>query len=500
MIATNEIIKSFDELADRRREEIRSSPDALSFTGIAYYVSNDGNDENDGLTPIKPWKTLEKVSSAPLNYGDAVLFKRGDLFRGKIMTKSGVSYGAYGSGEKPRLYGFDYDLADEDLWEIYDAESCIWKMKKPILDPGTLVFDHGKRHSYKHIPSYVNGKFVCRDDEAKDFVIVDELKGDLDIYWHFDGILTTKPSKGQDFPIPDTGEHCLGELYLRCKAGNPGKTFSSIEAPVRRPMFVVGSNENVTIDNLCIKYVGLHGLAAGGKSVKGLTVTNCEIGWIGGTIQHYLGTDPNYPEGGRGTVTRFGNGIEIYGGCEDYRVESCYVYQCYDAGITHQITTFGNTTMMNNVIYKNNLVEYCVYGIEYFLEMNNGDKESLMNNVQMYQNLIRHSGYGWGQQRHNKHTPAAIKGWSYTNRASNFSVHDNVFDRSAYRMLHLVAEKDEYCPKLYNNTYVQHLGGMIGQWGGNEDGEPPIEMFDENAEEKIENVFRDNGARVYTIK
>ena len=131
MIATNEIIKSFDELADRRREEIRSSPDALSFTGIAYYVSNDGNDENDGLTPIKPWKTLEKVSSAPLNYGDAVLFKRGDLFRGKVMTKSGVSYGAYGSGEKPRLYGFDYDLADEDLWEIYDAENNV---RKTILD------------------------------------------------------------------------------------------------------------------------------------------------------------------------------------------------------------------------------------------------------------------------------------------------------------------------------------------------------------------------------
>ena len=497
--ATKDILNEIEALAEKRKHQILNSHDALSITGATYYVANGGSDENDGLSPDSPWATLKKVSEADLKSGDGVLFKRGDLFRGNVITKSGVSYGAYGEGEKPRLYGWDYDLADEALWELADPEHSIWKMVKPILDPGTLVFNDGQEHSYKHIPSYLNGKFVCRNDESRDFVMAEQMTGDLDIYWHFDGILTTSPSKGQDFPIPETGERSYGELYLRCDRGNPGKVFSSIEAPVRRPMFKVGSNENVTIDNLCIKFVGLHGIAAGGKCVKGLTVTNCEIGWIGGTIQHYLGTDPNYPEGGRGTVTRFGNGIEIYGGCEDYRVEGCYVYQCYDAGITHQVTTNGNIYSMNNVVYKDNLVEYCVYGIEYFLEMNNGDTESLMKDIEMSGNIIRHSGYGWGQQRHNKHTPAAIKGWSYTNRAKSYSVHDNIFDRAAYRMLHLVAEKDSYCPEMYGNTYIQHNGGMIGQYGGNENGEPPIEIFDENADEKIEKVFKDRGAKVYMI-
>ena len=497
--ATDTFLKELDALAEKRRNGIKNTQDTLLINGTVYYVSNSGDDGNDGLSPETPWKTLEKVSASNLRYGDGVLFNRGDLFRGKVMTRSGVTYGAYGQGEKPKFYGWDYDLADEGLWELYDEANSIWKMKKTMLDPGTLVFDHGKAHSYKHIPSYIGGKFVCRDDESKDFIISDELKGDLDIYWHFDGILTEAPSKGQNFPIPETGERSYGELYLRCEKGNPGKVFSSIEAPVRRSMFCVGSNENVTVDNVCIKYVGLHGIAAGGVCVKGLTVTNCEIGWIGGTIQHYLGTDPNYPEGGRGTVTRFGNGIEIYGGCESYRVENCYVYQCYDAGITHQVTTWGNTRLMNNVIYRDNLVEYCVYGIEYFLEMNNGDNQSLMSSIEMCGNFIRHSGYGWGQQRHNKHTPAAIKGWSYENRATDYSVHNNVFDRAAYRMLHLVARKDEYCPKMYENTYVQFKGGMIGQWGGNENGEPPIEIFDENAEEKIKNIFKDKDAKVYII-
>lgn len=257
---------------------------------------------------------------------------------------------------------------------------------------------------------------------------------------------------------------------------------------------------DITVDNLCIKYVGEHGIGAGGKCFKGLHVSNCELGWIGGSIQHYMGTDPNYPQGGRGTVTRFGNAIEIYGGCEDYRVENCYIYQVYDAGITHQISTGGNKITMTDVLYKDNLIEYCVYGIEYFLDMQNGDTESYMKNIEMCGNIIRYSGGGWGQQRHNTHTPAHIKGWSYYNRAFGYTVHDNIFDRSAYRMLHLVAKKDEYCPEMYNNTYVQHLGGMLGQYGGNENGEPQIELFDEAADKKIESVFKEKNAKVYVIK
>jgi hypothetical protein len=291
----------------------------------------------------------------------------------------------------------------------------------------------------------------------------------------------------------------LGDLYLRCDRGNPGEVFTDIEAVPRRPMICVGRNDHVTVDNLCLMYIGCHAITAGGH-VVGLHVTNCEIGWIGGTIQHYFGTDPNYPQGGRGTVTRFGNGIEIYGGCDDYTVENCYVYQCYDAGITHQVSTGGKKYTMTNVLYKDNLVEYCVYSIEYFLEMNNGDTESYMDGIEMCGNILRHSGYGWGQQRHNTWTPAHIKGWSYTNNARNYTVHDNIFDRAAYRMVHLVAQKQESCPKMYGNTYIQHEGMKIGQYGANEIAEPENLDFDAAAEEKITKLFGDEGAKVYMIK
>lgn len=498
MIRDDTYLIEMETLAEKRKNEIRNTSDSLNITGVKYYVSETGDDGNDGLTPERPWKSLDRVSAAELKRGDGVLFKRGDLFRGSVATKPGVSYGAYGTGDKPKLYGWKKDLADSDLWVCVDELNHIWKMKEKILDPGTLVFNEGAQHSRKLIPSYIQGKFVCRDDENRDFVMAAEMTKDLDIFWYFDDILTRQPSKGMDFPVPEMGPDSYGDLYLRCDCGNPGECFDSIEAVPREAMFKVRSCDHVHIDNLCIKYVGIHGVAAGGH-VVGLHVTNCEFGWIGGTIQHYFGTDPNYPRGGRGTVTRYGNAVEIYGGCEDYLVSNCYIYQVYDAGITHQITTNGKKYTLTNIRYLDNLVEYCVYGIEYFLDMTKGDTVSYMNDVLMKGNVLRLSGYGWGQQRHNTDTPALIKGWSYVNQASDYRVESNIFDRCAYRMLHLVAQKQESCPIMNGNTYIQHKGGMLGQYGGNDMEEPAIIPFDDNVDGVIRNVLGDSEAKVIML-
>ena len=498
MFDQTRILQETEALAAKRIEEIRSTPDLLEIKEQTYYVSSDGCDENDGLSPASPWKSLQRVSDADLSPGDGVLFRRGDTFRGAVITRPGVSYGAYGAGPKPNFFGWDKNLADPALWTAADPAHHIWKMTEKILDPGTLVFNDGEAHCRKLIPSYIGGRFVCRDDESSPFDMAREMTRDLDLFWHFDSILTTEPSKGQSFPIPEMGPDSFGDLYIRCDGGNPGEIFRSIEALPRRSMFTVGENSNVHIDNLCLKYIGLHAIAGGGH-VTGLHVTNCEIGWIGGTIQHYLGTDPNYPQGGRGTVTRFGNGVEIYGGCDDYLVENCYIYQCYDAGITHQMTTNGNPCEMKNIRYRNNLVEKCVYAIEYFLEMNNGDTESFMKDIEMSGNILRLSGFGWGQQRHNTDTPALIKGWSYTNNAGEYRIHSNVFDRCAYRLLHLVAEKQKSCPVMDSNVYIQHKGGMLGQYGANETTEPPILIFDANAPAAIQDILGDKNAEIHII-
>jgi hypothetical protein len=67
-------------------------------------------------------------------------------------------------------------------------------------------------------------------------------------------------------------------------------------------------------------------------------------------------------------------------------------------------------------------------------------------------------------------------------------------------MVHLVAEKAESLPRMYNNTYVQYAGNDLGQYGANEVKEPPILIFDNNIKETIDKVLCDENAKVYMIK
>ncbi|MBQ2667714.1 MAG: hypothetical protein IJF56_03715 [Clostridia bacterium] len=494
-----DLLRQIEAESAARREKIRSAADVVTVRGVSYYVSNAGDDSADGLSPEQAWKTLRRVSEAALSPGDGVFFRRGDVFRGQVRAQAGVTYAAYGTGEKPRFYGWDKSLADPALWTPVEGAPHIWQLTEPILDCGTLVMNGGEAHCRKLIPSYIGGRFVCRDAEEKPFVLQHEMTQNLDMVCFYDARTTRTPSKGQDFPVPQLDDESLGVLVLRCEAGNPGAVYREIEALPRRNMFTVGDHPDVHIDNLCLKYIGCHAIGAGGPQVRGLHVSNCEIGWIGGAIQHYLGTDPNYPQGGRGTVTRYGNGVEIYGGCRDYTVENCWIYQVYDAGVTHQITTGGQPYRLEKIRYRGNLVEYCVYSIEYFLEKTGGDTESAIADCVIEENILRFSGYGWGQQRHNTDTPAHIKGWSYENTASGFEIRGNVFDRAAYRMLHLVAKKPESCPQLQGNTYVQQIGYPLGQYGANEQAEPPVQIFNDNAEHTVRTVFGDQTAVIVSI-
>ena len=53
---------------------------------------------------------------------------------------------------------------------------------------GTIVFNGGEEHSRKLIPSFKNMKYVCRENENKDFDIKTEMTEDLDIFWYMTSI------------------------------------------------------------------------------------------------------------------------------------------------------------------------------------------------------------------------------------------------------------------------------------------------------------------------
>ena len=79
-------------------------------TGTKYYVSTQGDDNNDGKSPETPIKTLARASEISLNPGDGLFLKRGDVWTGEQLvfrssgTKENPIYlSAYGEGEKPHI-------------------------------------------------------------------------------------------------------------------------------------------------------------------------------------------------------------------------------------------------------------------------------------------------------------------------------------------------------------------------------------------------------------
>ena len=482
--AGNAKVLEIDKLSEERIKAIRATESVHpEITGKTYYVSENGNDANDGLSPETAWKTIKKVNTAALLQGDGVLFERGGLWRERMTTRSGITYSAYGEGEKPRIYGSPENGADASKWTLYyenkDTGAKVWKYaNEGMVDIGEIVFD-GSSYAKKMTLSYIDGKYSVRKGEP--FEIEKHLDTDLSFFHKAD-------SKLNGSNVPDMGS-ATGPVYLRCDKGNPGELYKEIEFNTRGNVISNGTNKYVTIDNLCIMYGGSHGIGSG--TTKALTVRNCEIGWIGGSAQMYNGTS--------GGITRFGNGVEVYGGCDGYTVENCYIYQNYDAGVTHQYSYRSpGDCVMDNITYKDNLIEDCVYSIEYFLSLsdNNQYKRS-GKNVLIENNILRRAGYGFGSTRPDGNVQCHIRAWTSSNPFENYVIRNNIFDRSTWSLMQVTSAYKTWLPKMEGNTFVQGYGNGLAQYGLIEG---KIYSMNNDAEDTVKDVFGDAEAKVYFVE
>ena len=121
--APDGLIDKLDKMFDERVENIRNSKSEWTVAegGTVWYFSNQsGLNTNDGKSADKPLKTIAKLhrmqESGDIKAGDVVLFKRGDEWHEKLTALAGVTYSAYGEGDKPRiLASIEADTADKWL-------------------------------------------------------------------------------------------------------------------------------------------------------------------------------------------------------------------------------------------------------------------------------------------------------------------------------------------------------------------------------------------------
>ena len=456
-------VASLDEITAKRIEEIRNTPNTdVKYTGQAYYVSADGNDNNDGKTPQTAIKTIEKLNTLAITSADAVFFRRGDEFRTTeaIKGRAGVTFSAYGEGKKPVINGSPENAAYKEAWILTDTPNVYKYHLKMETDVGGIFMNiSGTDYEAEGIKVLLTADKKTDRTSKKDWTGI----ASMDNHYYFHELET-------------------GTVYLRWDEGNPGELYDTIAINRGSHGYKVNGNNN-TIDNLEFIHFGFHGISS--ATTKNLIVTNCEFGWIGGSFQ-----------GGNYGGARYGNGVEIYGGCDNYIIDNCYVYQCYDAGITHQQSAGGTQTIiMKDVTYSNNVIEKCIYNIEYFCAVGANDTvERRMENILFKDNILRLCGYGFGQQRPDKGNDAHIRGGS-ANRADNYHIEGNIFDRGRSNLIYVGATYSQWLPTWNNNTFVQYYGRKAVVHGA-----PMVTYnYSANIGEVIEKELGDKNCNIYFV-
>lgn len=464
-VITKEQLLAFHAKADALREEILNTPNMEIPEGsTVYYLSPNGNDNDDGRSPATAWKTIARLKAATLPYGAYVCFERGGMWRGKFDATAGVTYTAYGEGPKPELRGSMYDGAVDGWWD--EVAPNIWRYSKTFPgDVGMIVMNHGEENGIKMLMNYT-------EEQTKEVVSKRDWNGYISLEKNYEFVhdLGERHMKNSNIENP-------GYVYMYCDKGNPATVFDSIEFIDLVAIISIRKRDDITIDNLCLKYSNFG--VSGGKD--NLHIRNCEIGWIGGCIQGYTAT---------GYAWRYGNGVEIYGGCLNFVCDHNWVYQCYDAGLTQQHSARGtNDVIMDGVFYTRNLIEKCVYSLEYFLGKpeEGATPTRYMANFHIKDNLLLDAG-GFGMQRPEKSSPAHIKGWDHMNTVKGeFIIENNLLMCSEKMMIHTACEKQEDAPVYRNNVFVQYDDG---QWGRHGVKPTTLQMYtDDVAEQYPENDF-----------
>lgn len=487
-----------------------------TYTGTAYYISNDGNDSADGTSPESAWATIDRLNQAELDYGDAVFFRRGDVWRAvQVNSQPGVTYSAYGEGEKPGLYGSEENGGGAEKWSLwYEGEDGrkIWVYYRPMLDCGAIVLNGGVAVAEKVQPFWNGQTYQVLSDmwltdqteqAAEDQATLPEF--DPAVHLTEDLTFFSQASNGLPDTLPiyllgwvDTGEreqYCLtadGSLYLRCDQGNPGELYGDIEFLSPYAPFD-GVRDDVVIDNLCVLYTGRNILSVA-PECEGVLVQNCELGWGGGCAASYAAD----------TITGYGAGVQRNGGVggassSHNTFRNNYVHETYQEGLGLEtaIEFSGQVFDVTDVTVEGNVFYHCGSPLIYFNWDEVANPDHQFRNVSFRDNWVFYSTMSsWtdnGEEVQGFHTGAFSIDGGPNMQDGTVEVRDNVFFAARECLVYIKTYMPEYLPDFEGNCYAQFShGAFISSmsapcyWSG-------------NAREGVRDLLRDDSGEILVI-
>ena len=452
-IAEKDAIAGIDLISKWQINKILNSPSEIPETGTKFYVSPNGNDDNDGLSPETAWKTLSRINGIKamksIKAGDTILFERGGEWRGVLPCIAGVTYSAYGEGPKPVFNASKKNYADPALWTLTEHEN-IYMLSDKLTNCGIMAFNFtGIPGNYNELLGRLRLKGL---DGVESYA---DLREDLEFY----------------------SDLSTNTVYLYSAEGNPGERFDNIEIGHGTGNTSIPKPGNVTLDNLNFRFCGQHGVGVGGHN--NITVKNCIFSYLGGSVlRGFHGVD----------TVRYGNALQVYGSCDGWYLYNNWIYQIYDTGVTHQYNSPydpGNATM-DHVDYVGNVIEYCHWSIEYY-NPDYGSTYHTFNNTYIADNICRLNGYGWGTRY--RGATSLFQSAGITENTENFVAENNIFDRGKANLFNCNSVGDREL-QLRNNIYVQKLGNPFATFFGTSF------VADENTKTKLKNFAGDTTSHV----
>ena len=353
------------------------------FSQTTYYISNKGNDKNDGLSSKRPIKTIVRMMR-----GSKYLLKRGDTFYFKINaseTFNGlIKIDAYGKGKKPVVSL--YKNIKSTSWTLFSKS--IWKVDLKNSDNYSGYTNADDTNvGFVKIGSSIKGNKVNSIDKLK-------------VRWDF---------------------YSDSQFLYVFSTKNPSYLNEHIRITTRDNIVQLGSNMQVSN----ISLIGTGGHAIQGSDRSNVVIKNVTISEIGGS---YL---PGFKRGD----TRFGNGIEILGKGSNYTIEGCYVSQVYDAAYTIQST--GSDACFENIVFKNNVAENNEQSFEFWTSNRRGG----FKNCWFISNHCLNAGFGWSHSvRPDKDVGVHILNYYSAFSNNDITISQNIFKRAKTGYIYLDAD------------------------------------------------------------
>ncbi|MBQ8524079.1 MAG: S-layer homology domain-containing protein [Clostridia bacterium] len=462
-------LDEYDRLLRSRIDEILNSEseitpeDIVAEGGTRYYISSiNGDDNNDGLSPETAWKSLSKLWYNPVpvvelstaKEGDAVFFERGSVFypekylnnsKVTLQPANGVTYGAYGEGDKPLFTGAidlggGAGLWHETQWEnIYVLDAIDpredWRGEK--VEVGNIVFNGGEAVGINIRPADQQDPF----GEGKSTKSCLKFHNGYEI---FD--VKVRPCENPGTALQNDLEFIHdwkeGKLYLYCEDGNPADRFDEIMCGTSARILSSDAN-NVRVDNIAAKYSCFGLIDVSGNNV---VISNCEAGYSCGSISSIDGS------------------IGGFGPFDNYVIRNCYSHDIGDGAVTHQCTsTNENPVHIQNITYENNVFVATGIGIETWNHMGpldeNGIAQNRIRNITVKGNIMAYTGYGLTQvQGFNEYAAGAVIDSSMYGEFENCNITDNIFMYCQGSVLRAYFASDNHSRgwTLSGNTYIMN--------------------------------------------